>query len=254
MAALWFRSLLFVCCGLFFLTACKPETPSQKLEVLHRYPHDPQAFTQGLLWANKALYESTGIRGKSELRRVKLETGKVLKRRKLPDRLFGEGLALLKGKLYQLTWKGEKALVYDANTFQKIREIHYEGEGWGLTSDGENLIMSTGTSTLRFLNPETFETLRIIRVKDGIKAVAYLNELEWVEGEIFANVWKKNDIVRIDPKTGQVLGWLDCGGLLTHSERKKTDVFNGIAWDAESRRLFVTGKHWPWLFEVALPD
>jgi glutamine cyclotransferase len=211
------------------------------------------AFTQGLVWLDGALLESTGLYGQSSLRRVELPTGRVLQQVTVPLDYFAEGLAVLQGKLYQLTWQNQKAFVYDLATFQLEKEFAYDGEGWGLATDGQALILSDGTDRIRFLDPATFAVKRVINVSDHGRPVVRLNELEYVKGEIFANVWQTDFIARIDPATGAVLGWIDLGGLLPPEDRDATtDVLNGIAYDAAADRLFVTGKLWPKLFEVKL--
>jgi len=226
-------------------------------QVVNTYPHDPHAFTQGLLFHEGKLLESTGQYNQSSLREVDLATGQVLRKWAVPGAYFAEGLALLDGKLYQLTWKEEKAFVYDLNgdakTFHKAGEFSYRGEGWGLASDGRLLIMSDGSSTLRFLNPATFAVDHAILVlKDGTP-LERLNELEYVKGEIYANIWQTDWVARIDPASGKVAGMIDFSFLLPDADRRATtDVLNGIAYDAAGDRLFVTGKNWPKLFEVRL--
>jgi glutamine cyclotransferase len=220
--------------------------------VINVYPHDPSAFTQGLVFDAGQLYESTGLWGRSSLRRVALETGVVLQRRDLTAEYFGEGLALFRGQLFQLTWQNGIGFIYDADTFELLRIWRYETEGWGLTHDGAQLIMSDGSATLRFLNPDTLSVQRTLQVTDRGRPVDMLNELEYVNGEIFANVWQTDWIVRIDPSTGMVTGWVDLSGLLMPEERLAADVLNGIAYDPATQRLFVTGKLWPKLFEIAL--
>lgn len=221
-------------------------------EVIATYPHDREAFTQGLVVDEGVLFESTGLNGRSSLRRVRLQTGEVLQRRDLDPQYFAEGLALFKDKLIQLTWQSNKGFVYDKTTFAPLREWSYPTEGWGLTHNGKQLIMSDGTATLRFLNPETFAVEREITVTDVGQPVARLNELEYVNGEVFANVWQTDLVARVDPQTGRVNGWIDLSGLLLPAERQNADVLNGIAYDAASDRLFVTGKLWPKLFEIKL--
>jgi len=220
--------------------------------VVNVYPHDPEAFTQGLVFDAGQLYESTGLWGRSSLRRVALETGAVLKQHNLDAQYFGEGLALFRGRLFQLTWQNGVGFVYDATTFEPLRTWQYAGEGWGLTHDGEQLIMSDGSATLRFLDPDTLGVRRSIQVRDGKQPVDMLNELEYVNGEIFANVWQTDWVVRIQPESGRVIGWVDLSGLLTPEERATADVLNGIAYDPTGQRLFVTGKLWPKLFEIVL--
>lgn len=227
-------------------------TPFYTYEVVHTYPHDRSGFTQGLLFLDGALYESTGLNGQSSLRKVDLGTGTVLKQQDVPSQYFAEGLAALNGKLYQLTWQNQKGFIYDLQTFEQQGTFTYSGEGWGLTTDGKSLIMSDGTAQIRFLDPTTFQVQRTITVTDQGKPIDRLNELEWVKGEIFANVWITPIVVRIDPASGKVLGVIDFSGLLSSAERQGTDVLNGIAYDATGDRLFITGKLWPKLFEVHL--
>ena len=222
-------------------------------EVVKSYPHDKAAFTQGLVFHQGALYESTGLNGSSSLRRVELETGKVLKKIDVSDRFFAEGLALFNGRLYQLTWQTQLGFVYDLDSFRKLREFTYAGEGWGLTRDSHSLIMSDGSSRIRFIDPETFEVQRLITVNDGMADVTNLNELEYIKGEIYANIWLNDRIARIDPQSGKVKAWIDLSGLLPPEARPDPGaVLNGIAYDEASDRLFVTGKYWPKLFEIKL--
>jgi len=222
-------------------------------EIIHTYPHDRRAFTQGLIFLDGYLYESTGLNGQSSVRKVDLTTGKVLEKTDVPFQYFAEGLAALNGKLYQLTWQQNTAFVYDLNTFNRELLLSYRGEGWGLTTDGQSLIMSDGTDELRFLDPSSFQIRRTVRVRDHGEPVSELNELEFVKGEIYANVWKTDHIVRINPATGEVLGDINLTGLLAPGDRDdNTDVLNGIAYDAAGDRLFVTGKNWPKLFEIRL--
>ena len=240
--------------------ACGPASqaggiPEYTYQIVHTYPHDPMAFTQGLLYLDGVLYEGTGLEEQSSIRKVKLETGEVLQKRDVPGQYFGEGIIVWKDRLVELTWRAEKGFIYDLATFAPKGEFAYPGEGWGLTTDGKRIIMSDGTADLRFWDPETLkETGRITVTEDG-RPLAKLNELEWVKGEIYANVWETERIVRIDPKTGKVVGWIDCHGLLTPADRNdQTDVMNGIAYDAKHDRLFVTGKLWPKLFEIKLVE
>jgi glutamine cyclotransferase len=219
--------------------------------VVHVYPHDPQAFTQGLVYVDGHLYESTGLNGKSTLREDDLTTGRVIHEIRLPSQYFGEGLTNWGNTLVQLTWKAHLGFVYDMKTFQLIRTFHYPWEGWGLTQDGHNLILSDGTATLHFLNPKTFAEVRSIHVTDHGRPVDQLNELEYIHGEIYANVWMTNKIVRISPANGRVLGTIELRGLLPAIEVRSRDaVLNGIAYDAAHNRLFVTGKLWPRLFQI----
>jgi glutaminyl-peptide cyclotransferase len=219
--------------------------------VVHVYPHDEQAFTQGLICVDGHLYESTGIQGKSSLREEDLETGRILRFHAVPNSYFGEGLTDWGSTLVQLTWQSHVALVYDRATFRLLRSFHYEGEGWGLTHDSKHLILSDGTAALRFFDPATFRESRRITVRDHGKPVTELNELEFIHGQIYANIWHSDRIARISPVTGTVLGWIDLGGLIPASERTSNEaVLNGIAYDAVHNRLFVTGKLWPKLFEI----
>ena len=228
-------------------------TPRYTYRVVNTYPHDPRAFTEGLVFGEGALYEGTGLYGASSLRKVELETGDVLQIRQLPAQLFGEGIAIWRDRIIQLTWREGIGLSYDKSSFELLEQFPYSTEGWGLTHDGNNLIMSDGTSTLHFLNPDTFKEIGHIDVFDDRGPVTMLNELEYIRGEIYANVWLTNRIARISPQTGEVMGWIEMGGLLSQEElRGPADVLNGIAYDAANDRLFVTGKLWPKVFEVKL--
>ena len=237
-----------------FTSPTKPASaPIYGYQIVGAFPHDIAAFTEGLLVDHGFLYESTGLEGRSSLRKVQLETGQVLQVHELPADVFGEGLAVFGDRLIQLTWKSQLGYVYDKATFRLLREFTYPTEGWGLAQDGKDLVMSDGTATLYFLNPETFEKVGQIEVYAEDGPVTQLNELEYVHGEIYANIWKTDRIARIDPATGRVLGWIDLTGLLSAQDRQTpVDVLNGIAYDAESDRLFVTGKLWPKLFEIKL--
>lgn len=222
-------------------------------EVVNTYPHDRGAFTQGLLIHDGILYEGTGIKGRSSLRKVDLETGKVLKEHDIPGVYFGEGIAADGGRIVQLTWQSHKGFVYDRNTFELIKTFDYPTEGWGITYDGRDFIMSDGSATLYFLDPESFGEVGRLEVYDDKGPVTRLNELEYVKGEVFANVWGSDRIARIDPKTGRVTGWIELGGLLSAADRKTpVDVLNGIAYDDETGRFFVTGKLWPKIFEIKI--
>ncbi|MSU50335.1 MAG: glutaminyl-peptide cyclotransferase [Opitutus sp.] len=227
--------------------------PRYSCEVIAAWPHDRGAFTQGLVFRNGGFLESTGMHGQSNVRAVELKTGRILKQVSIAQEYFGEGLTVIGERAYQLTWQHGKGFVYDADTFRLEREFTYAGEGWGLATDGRSLILSDGTSRIRFLDPATFQVTRTIDVTMNGKPRNQLNELEWIRGEIFANVWQTDEIVRIDAITGQVRGVIDCAGLLTPQERSPgTDVLNGIAYDAATDRLFLTGKYWPNIFEVRL--
>lgn len=222
--------------------------------VVRSYPHDPDAFTEGLFIQDGRLFESTGLEGKSDVREVDLTTGAVKRRRALDSAYFGEGIALVGGTLYQLTWKSGKAFTYDPATLApRPKTFTYTGEGWGMTTDGTALVMSDGTARLRFLDPRTFAVTRTVDVHDGPSPVSQLNELEWVKGELYANVWQSKQLVRIDPATGAVTGWVDLSNLPEPADRTgKEDVLNGIAYDARADKLYVTGKYYTRLYEVRL--
>jgi glutaminyl-peptide cyclotransferase len=220
-------------------------------KVIHTYPHDHNAFIQGFIYLNGAFYESTGLNGRSSLRKVKIETGEVLQRIDIPQQYFAEGLTDWRNELIQLTWKAGVGFVYDRPTFRQLRTFRYGGEGWGLTHDGTRIIESDGSSVLRFFDPETLRETGSIAVTDGNQPVDQLNELEYIKGEIWANVWQTDRIVVIDPKTGRVNRWIDLRGLLSNADREdQVDVLNGIAYDATHDRIFVTGKLWPKVFEI----
>jgi len=227
--------------------------PVDGYRIVNTFPHDPNAFTQGLVFVDGRLYEGTGLRGRSLLLQVELESGQVERSWPLPPQYFGEGIAVLEDKVFQLTWQSGVGLVYDRETFEILEQFNYSTEGWGLTHDGEQLIMSDGTSTLYFLDPETLARTGQIEVRDGDLPVTRLNELEYIHGEIWANVWKTDWIARIDPATGQVTSWIDLSGLLDPQDvTQPVDVLNGIAYDADHDRIFVTGKLWPKLFEIEI--
>lgn len=230
-----------------------PVVPVYGYEVVRVWPHDRKAFTQGLAWRDGELLESTG-RYPSTVRRVRLEDGVVLQRQELGSALFGEGLTEIDGRVFTLTWRSGRGFVWDAGNLAPLAEFAYAGEGWGLADDGRRLILSDGTPVLRFLDPDTFaETGRVDVTLDG-RPLARINELEWIEGEVFANVWQTDVLVRIDPASGEVTGLVDLSGLLSDRSGMDptNDVLNGIAWDPDGRRLFVTGKNWPSLFEIRL--
>jgi glutamine cyclotransferase len=228
-------------------------TPVQTYRIKNVYPHDSSAFTQGLVYADGILYESTGLRGRSSLRKVALETGSILSQTSLLPEYFGEGLAVLGDRIYQLTWTTGVGFVYDKKTLSLLQEFRYGIEGWGMTHDGKSLIVSDGSSTLYFWDPRTLLEVKQLPVTDGGRPVENLNELELVEGEIYANIWQQDRIARISPQTGKVLGWIDLKGLLPPKDRYGgEDVLNGIAYDPATKRLFVTGKLWPKLFEIEI--
>ena len=232
-------------------TASKgPTAPILRPEVVKAYPHDRGAFTQGLFFMEGQLWEGTGLEGRSSLRRVELETGKVVQKHDIGPQYFGEGLAPFGNQLFELTWKDGLMFVYDKTTFALQKVFRYTGEGWGLTTDGKQMIMSDGTSSLRFLDPKNMTKVSTLKVTDGDREVSQLNELEYIKGEIWANVWQTNLIARVDPKTGRVKSWLNLTGILSPLESGGTDVLNGIAYDAKGDRIFVTGKLWPKLFEI----
>jgi glutamine cyclotransferase len=238
------------------LSFCRARSvPHQNYRIVHQFPHDPKAFTQGLIYLNGALYESTGLQGRSSLRKVDLETGRVLQQLKIPGRFFAEGLTSWQEQLVQLTWQSHIGFVYSVFSFEKLREFSYSGEGLGLTHDAKSLIMSDGSDTLRFLDPVTYQTVRTLHVTADGTAVINLNELEYVRGEIYANIWQTDTIARISPVTGEVTHWVDMTGLLSASDLvTQPDVLNGIAYDSKGDRLFVTGKLWPKLFEIKIVD
>jgi glutamine cyclotransferase len=238
--------------------ACSPAAPTHAAtpvygyEVVRTYPHDPHAFTEGLFLRDGFLYESTGLEGASAIRKTVLETGAVENERSISSQYFGEGIVDWGDKLIELTWKNQIGFVYGLDDFEMRGEFHYAGEGWALTRDDKRLYMSDGTSRIRFLDPETLKEIGGVTVTDQGKPVDQLNELEWVKGEIYANIWQTDRIARIDPATGHVTGWIDLTGLLPIAESAGADVLNGIAYDAKTDRLIVTGKLWPKLYEIRL--
>lgn len=249
------RTQAWAACWLLALAnvaACATEpAPQLGYAVVARYPHDPAAFTQGLAWADGRLYESTGVEGRSSLREVDLITGRVVRSAALQPGQFGEGIAVVGDRILQLTWKSGQALVRERTSFRKLATFDYPGEGWGLAWDGRRLVMSDGSATLVFRDPESFAELGRIDVHDAGTPVTRLNELEVIDGEIWANVWRSERIARIDPASGRVTAWVDLTGLRPQpGPGQAIDVLNGIAWDAEGKRLFVTGKLWPWLYRI----
>lgn len=227
--------------------------PEYSFKVIHIFPHDPAAFTQGLAYRGGFLYEGTGLKGRSSLRKVRLETGEVVQRVDLAPEFFGEGITFFGNRILQLTWQSQKGFVYDAADFRLLRNFSYPGEGWGLATSGNDIFMSDGSAEIRILDGSTLHEKRRLKVHDGSTPVTQLNELEFVEGELFANVWQTDRIARISPQTGKVVGWVDLKGLLSPMYTLEPGaVLNGIAYDAEGKRLFVTGKLWPSLFEIQL--
>jgi glutaminyl-peptide cyclotransferase len=242
---------------------CAPETPAPRREppaaasverllvrILAEWPHDPGAFTQGLVFADGGLWESVGLYGRSEVRRVELESGRVLRAVKTADGIFAEGLALVPGRLVQLSWKEQRAMFYDPASLERRGEAVYEGEGWGLAYDGSKLWMSDGSASLQVRDPRSFALERRLSITKAGQPQGFLNELEWADGALWANVWQSDAIVRIDPASGRVTAEVDASGLLSAQERARTDVLNGIAWDPARRVFYITGKLWPKLFEV----
>jgi len=232
-------------------TPVDPEPLHYTYQILNMYPHDEDAFTQGLVFEDGVLYEGTGRYGQSTLRRVELETGNIIQFHALPDQFFGEGITIFDDKIIQLTWQSGKGFVYDKNSFDLLQEFTYPTEGWGITHNGSALIMSVGNATLYFLDPETFQTIGQVEVYDE-EPVDFLNELEYIHGMVYANIWKEEKIVIINPQTGRVTGWIDLEGINEAEKQNSSSMLNGIAYDAEEDRLFVTGKMWSQLFEISL--
>jgi glutamine cyclotransferase len=233
--------------------SARPSTPRFTFKVINTFPHDPDAFTQGLVYHDGFLYEGTGLRGRSSLRKVRLESGQVAQEIDLSHELFGEGIAILKDEIVQLTWQSHSGFVYSLADFHLLRSFSYPGEGWGLATDGNDFFLSDGSADIRVLDPDTFAEKRRFTVHDRKTRIDQLNELEFVNGELFANVWQTDRIARISPRTGEVLGWIDLTGLLSPVYRRESGaVLNGIAYDSKRKRLFVTGKLWPNLFEIEL--
>jgi len=237
-------------------TPSAPRAPVHGYVVVARHPHDEKAYTQGLFIQDGVLFESTGRHGTSSVRIVDLATGVVQRRTDLEQRLFGEGIAPYKGLVVMLTWKEQTAVVFDRKRLTEQYRYTYSGEGWGLTFDGAHFWMSDGSHELRVLDPNGFKELRRVSVTDGGQPVAKLNELEWIDGELWANVWQTDRIARIDPESGRVKSWVDLAGILGSHRVKDTsdEVLNGIAWDAAQKKLYVTGKHWPWLYEIRVVE
>jgi glutamine cyclotransferase len=238
---------------LLLLLPCHAQTTEYTFKIVKAYPHDRSAFTQGLEFHNGFLYEGTGLNGRSTLRKVRIEDGQVLQKIDLSGEYFGEGITLIDGEIVQITYRTQVGFVYGLNDFKLRRQFKYQGEGWGLTNNGREIFFSDGSNEIRVLDPKTLTEKRRIQVHDGAKQVDQLNELEWVEGEIFANIWGTDRIARIAPRTGAVTGWIDLTGLLSPMYKTQAvDVLNGIAYDPARKRLFVTGKLWPLLYEIQL--
>src|SRR5438128_116784 len=242
---------ILLCLLCLFVAAVSPQQYGYR--VVKSYPHDRNAFTQGLEFRDGFLYEGTGLVGRSSLRKVSLDTGQVVQRFDIPQPFFGEGITVLNQRIFQLTWQSQTGFIYDKSSFRLLGSFNYSGEGWGMTNDGKQIYMSDGTSQLRVWDPVTLKEVRRIMVKDGARDVPALNELEFVRGEILANVWQTDRIARISPAGGKVLGWIDLTGILPKADHSEAEsVLNGIAYDAAGDRLFVTGKLWPKIFEIKL--
>jgi glutamine cyclotransferase len=235
------------------VTVAQPAAiPVLSATVVKSFPHDPRAFTQGLEFFDGYFYESTGRQRQSTLRKVVIETGKVVQSARLPDQSFGEGLTIFHGKIYQLTWLDKTGFIYDLRTFKKLGQFPYSTEGWGLTHDDVSLILSDGTNRLQYIDPNTCQVTKTLEVFAGSTAVTNLNELEFMRGEIWANIWHSDRIARIDPKSGQVTAWIDLTAISERDTHEQEDVLNGIAWDPGRQRLFVTGKNWSKVFEIVV--
>jgi len=243
---------MILACLLALFAQFLPQPPAHyRYKVVKTFTHDPDAFTQGLEFKDGVLYEGTGLNGKSSLRRVKLETGQVLQKIDLPEQYFGEGITVLKDRILQLTWTAQQGFIYDRKTLKQIGQFKYPGEGWGLTSDARHVYMSDGSAQIRIWDAVTLKELRRITVTNGKQPVDQINELEFIDGEIYANVWQTDYILRISPTDGRVTGIIDLRGLLGQ-HNGQTDVLNGIAYDPATKRLFVTGKLWPRIYQIEL--
>jgi len=258
------KRLLTISATLLLLASCHNATPTDEVAtampqtlnytVVNVYPHDTTSFTEGLEWHDSLLYESTGYYGPSKLLKANLKTGKAVQEVSLAKEYFGEGLTILNGKIYQMTYKEQKCFVYDSATFKKINEFSYSGEGWGMTNNGKQIIMDNGNNYLYFRDPQTFQITDSIGVYDNNGPLAEINELEWVDGMVYANIWQKNYIVKIDPKTGKVLAKADLSNILENTKSplpEKMDVLNGIAYNKNTKHFYITGKCWPTIFEVS---
>ncbi len=249
--------LLLICTALSAQTAKQAPAkasaaPVYGYKVVRTYPHDRGSFTEGFFVLDGQFWEATGLEGRSYIRRIDIDNGRVLQQYNIPSKYFGEGIVVFGNQLFELTYKSGVAFVYDKTSFKQLKTFEYSGEGWALTTDGKSLIFSDGSSSLKFLDPATFKEVRRITVTDAGKPVDQLNELEYIKGEIWANIWQANRIARIDPKTGRVNSWIDMNGLLSIMESVGVDVLNGIAYDAKADRIFVTGKFWPKVFEITV--
>ncbi len=250
---LWLFSVLLAALAwpvCVFPAQAQLQAPNIRYQVVASYPHDTTSYTQGLLYLDGKLFESSGLYGRSDVHMSDLESGKVLARKAVPPQWFGEGLARIGQRLYQLTWQAGTGIIYRLPFLTRVAQFHYQGQGWGLAYDGQALVMSNGSATLKFIDPRSFAILRTIEVKDGDSPIDQLNELEYVDGALFANVWHESRIARIDPGSGRVTGWLQLGDLYTSGQF--SNVMNGIAWDPLQRRLLVTGKRWPQVFALEL--
>ena len=246
-------AILFAAAAFSGTGAPAAAAPVFSYKIVRDYPHDPAAFTQGLEYRDGFLYEGTGLNGRSSLRKERLETGQIVEQTNLSSEYFGEGITVLGAEIFQLTWQSRTGFIYGRTDFHVERRFSYPGEGWGLTNDGRQIYMSDGSAEIRVLDPRTLAERRRIQVRDGGAPITELNELEWVDGEILANVWQTDRIARISPATGQIAGWIDCSGMLPSVFRSSSDaVLNGIAYDARSKRLFVTGKLWPKLYQIQI--
>jgi glutaminyl-peptide cyclotransferase len=247
------RLILCLAIAAALLSANGAAAPVSGYKVVARYPHSTDSYTEGFFYLDGLFYEGTGLNGHSGIVVVQPETGKVVQRLDLPPQYFGEGIVDWGPNIYQWTWQAHICFVYDRFTLRLVKQFTYTGEGWGMTHTAKEIITSDGTSTLRFRDPDTFKETRHIVVKDGTKTINQLNELEYVKGEIYANIWHSDRIARISPRDGRVIGWIDLTGLLPASERiNRESVLNGIAYDAQHDRLFVTGKQWPAVFEIKI--
>lgn len=255
------RTVLFACIvgalvgfgGYFTWKSFFRAARADSYKIVNTFPHDKTIYTQGLIFDDGVLLESAGRKGASSLRRVKLETAETLQRRGLDSEYFGEGIALLRDTIFQVTWRDNLAITYKKSDFTKLKTFKYKGEGWGLTTDGTHIVRSDGTAIISFHNPETFEVVSTIEVKDGSRAIQHLNELEWIEGEIWANIWQTTRIARIDPKSGKIKSYVDCAGIIdfaANNLKPNDQCLNGIAYDPATKRIFVTGKDWPHLYEI----